>query len=122
MIGTYIPPKFTGFVARLDDDSSILEVNNKTDESGRPMATNWSKIPKERVVALHLCWKGEVTASLWGAAEGEEWVFFHTAMMDVSLNTSTLLSRCIGKKKEGVTHLLRVGEETGEVSAESKTD
>jgi hypothetical protein len=122
MADFYIPPKFRGFVAVLDDGAAILETNNKLDAStGRPRATNWSSVPKERIVSLHMYQEGEPKASL-EKEEGmaaEDWIFFHTAEMDLAQGRSTLLSRSIGIRKNGIRHIFRVNEATGEVTAET---
>ena len=115
---------FTGFAAKLQDGSFILEVNQRPDpDTKRVSATNWHRVPKDQIASLHIFWKGEEKAS-WAAHQGTapgDWFFCHSAIIDMTLGVPYLKSRSIGLARTGVLSIARVAEANGALSFEVRS-
>jgi hypothetical protein len=97
----------------LEDGDIVLERNGYwSAELGRECATNWHEVPKDKVDALALLWKGRIVAFIERSPETVSWVFSHTGSMDTS-GSVKILSRNIGCSKGASKDWIRVFEDTG---------
>lgn len=110
--------KFTGFLAYYSDDLIVKEKENYFSKKlNKNCATNWAEIDKTRLVALELLWRGQSKIKIdkkeYPFIKPEDWFFTHSGMYNMKNRNITVISRNIGFKKDNITQVYSVDEETG---------
>lgn len=110
--------KFTGFLAYYSDDLIVKEKENYFSKKlNKNCATNWAEIDKTRLVALELLWLGQSKIKIdkkeYPFIKPEDWFFTHSGMYNMKNRNITVISRNIGFKKDNITQVYSVDEETG---------
>jgi hypothetical protein len=104
---------FSGFIAQMQDGSTILE--EMTPAGG----TNWSTVDVARVAAISLWWNGRLRTHMVtsGLPEGHQLVYFITATAALdNLGNPDIISRTIGYTlPDGQKALSVLQQATGEV-------
>lgn len=109
---------FTGFLAYYSRDILVKEKENYFSKKlNKNCATNWSEIDKTRLVALELLWHGQSKIKIdkkdYPHIKPEDWFFTHSGMYNMKSRNITVISRNIGFKKDNITQVYSVDEETG---------
>lgn len=110
--------KFTGFVAHYKDNKVIREKENFFSKKlQKKCATNWAEIDKTQLVALELLWRGKSKIKIdlkeYPHIIPEDWFFTHSGMYNMKNHEIIVLTRNIGFKKDSITQIYSVDEETG---------
>lgn len=109
---------FTGFVAHYNNDILVKEKENYFSKKlNKNCATNWAEIDKTRLVALELLWQGQSKIKIdkkdYPHIKPEDWFFTHSGMYNMKNRNISVISRNIGFKKDNITQVYSVDEETG---------
>ena len=112
------PNSFTGFVAYYTDGKSVKEKENfYSHKLEKNCATNWCEIDKNKLIALEMVWNGSVKIRIdkkeYPHIKPEDWFFTQSGIYNLKERKIRVLARNIGYKKDNITQVYSVDEETG---------
>jgi len=110
--------KFVGFIAHYDNNKTIVEKENfYSKKLDKKCATNWTEIDKNKLIALELIWQGKSIIKIdkknYPYIKPEDWFFTQTGIYNIKDKKIKVLARNIGYKKDKITQVYSVEEETG---------
>jgi hypothetical protein len=114
--------KFTGFIGHYDNKTIVEKENFYSKKLNKRCATNWAEIDKNKLIALELLWQGKSIIKIdkenYPHIKPEDWFFTQTGIYNIKDKKIKdkkikVLARNIGYKKDNITQVYSVEEETG---------
>jgi hypothetical protein len=116
----FIPWGYTGFRVVLSGGKLITESQDSFCPSlGRVSATNWHTVPLNDIQELSLVHHGRIVVSIQASEAGVQspgdWYYSRSAVTESGNWKTTMVSRNIGYRKDGVLRIWKVHEDSGHV-------
>jgi hypothetical protein len=109
--------KFTGFIAHYNNKTIVEKENFYSKKLNKNCATNWAEVDKNKLIALEIIWHGKSIIKIdkkdYSHIKPEDWFFTQTGIYNIKDRKIRVLARNIGYKKDKITQVYSVEEETG---------